>query len=516
MIRQSGILLHPTSLPGPYGIGDLGVNAYHFVDWLSEAGQTLWQVLPLGPTGYGDSPYASFSTFAGNPLLIGIENLLQEGYLNESETAPLRSASIRSVDFGTIIPIKNRLVRIAADRFLKASVSAAHQAFDRFCTQEAWWLDEYALFMNIKEHYDAQAAAKNLHGAMWSNFWPKKLALSDRGAIDVWKSEKDHAHSILITKVVQFFFFRQWAALKEYANSKGISIIGDLPIFVAADSVDVWSNRHLFQLDAEGRPQFVAGVPPDYFSATGQLWGNPLYAWDAHERDGFSWWIRRIQGNLRLFDWLRIDHFRGFESYWAVPADHKTAESGSWEKAPGHAFFKKLKETLGDLPILAEDLGFITEDVRDLRDSFGLPGMKILQFAFDAAESGKGLDCLNGFLPHMYSTNSVVYTGTHDNDTLKGWIEKAKPEEIDFITSYLGYAPKDISAALIRLALSSVSKFAVIPLQDLFGLSSESRMNTPSTLGNNWKWRFEEKDLVLSAALAFRNLSAMYGRNIQS
>lgn len=515
MIRQSGVLLHPTSLPGPYGIGDFGANAYHFIDWLSNAGQTLWQVLPLGPTGYGDSPYASFSTFAGNPLLIGIDKLIQDGYLIESEITPLRSASVRSVNFGAIIPIKNSLVRLAADRFLNGSDFSAHQAFDLFCNQEAWWLDDYALFMDIKEHYDAQAAAKNLHGAMWSNFWPKNLALKETEAILGWKSNKAHAHSMLITKVVQFFFFRQWAILKEYANSKGISVIGDLPIFVAADSVDVWSNRDLFQLDSEGSPQFVAGVPPDYFSETGQLWGNPLYAWDAHKRDGFSWWIRRIQGNLQLFDWLRIDHFRGFESYWAVPADHKTAETGSWEKAPGHAFFTKLKETLGELPILAEDLGFITKDVQDLRDSFGLPGMKILQFAFDAAESGKGLDCLNSFLPHMYPTNSVVYTGTHDNDTLSGWVKKAKQKEIDFIISYLGYVPKDISSALIRLALSSVSRFAVFPMQDILGLSSESRMNTPSTLGNNWKWRFEEKDLTLSAAHAFGALCSLYGRNTQ-
>ncbi len=512
MRRASGILLHPSSLPGPYGIGDIGKRAYAFVDWLVEAGQSLWQVLPLGPTGYGDSPYAAFSTFAGNPLLIGLDPLLASGYLHESDVAGVPKMDAESVDFGAIIPWKRSVIFRAAERFLSIATAQDRSAYAQFKNEESWWLNDYALFMDIKEEYDAKALAEGRHGAMWSNYWPSELALRTPSALAAWKAA--HEASIEKRKVEQFFFFSQWLALKAYANGRGVAIIGDLPIFVAADSVDVWGNRELFQLDERGTPVAVAGVPPDYFSATGQLWGNPLYDWHRHQQDQFAWWIRRIKGNLRLFDWLRIDHFRGFESYWSVPFGKPDAVEGRWEKAPGRAFFSALKSELGDLPILAEDLGFITEEVRALRDGFRLPGMKILQFAFDAAESGNGLDVENPFLPHMYDRNCVVYTGTHDNDTLRGWLDKAKPAELAFIRSYLGLSAKNSVPQLIRLAFSSVANFAVVPLQDVAGIGSEGRMNTPSTVGGNWKWRARERLFSQRAAHFLRENAFTYARNL--
>ena len=515
MQRKSGILLHPTSLPGKYGIGDIGKGAYQFVDWLSLAGQKLWQVLPLGPTGYGDSPYASFSTFAGNPLLVGLDLLVSEGYLTETDLNDSPISNEISIDYGTIIPWKFSKLHQAAQRFLSNPTPEEIESFTTFKQEEAWWLDDYVLFMDIKEQYDQKAIAEGRFGAMWSNYWPKDLALKKNNAIEEWLQKPKHQESMEERRVVQFFFFSQWQALKEYANEHGISIIGDIPIFVAPDSVDVWANRQLFQINDEGQPIAIAGVPPDYFSKTGQLWGNPLYNWKAHEEEHFAWWIQRIKGNMRLFDYLRVDHFRGFEAYWAIPFGNPTAEHGRWEKAPGHEFFRKLKEVLGDIPILAEDLGFITEEVRDLRDSFHLPGMKILQFAFDANESGQGLNTLNGFLPHMYTPLSVVYTGTHDNDTMKGWLDKATEKEEAFIREYLGYKPEDMVQALIRLAIASVSNFAILPMQDVLGLGSEARMNTPSTLGINWKWRSRSSDYTEDRAKALRTLSSLYGRNME-
>ncbi|GAB1482363.1 4-alpha-glucanotransferase [Treponema sp.] len=410
-------------------MGDLGKEAYRFVDWLDKAGQSLWQMLPLGPTGYGDSPYASFSTFAGNPNLIALEPLLRDGYLSKQDLRALRKLNADHIDYGQIIPLKQRALAIAAKAFLKNSTQSKNKSFAQFKKAEAWWLNDYALFMSIKNSQDIIASENNIEGAIWSTFWPKKLALREKKALFDW--EESNKLNIELIKVIQYFFFSQWLALKKYANDKGISIVGDLPIFVANDSVDVWSHRELFQLDAAGQPVAVAGVPPDYFSATGQLWGNPLYDWPKHQENGFSWWIQRIKSNLVLFDYLRIDHFRGFESFWSIPFGNKNAVVGSWEKAPGQEFFSKLKSQLPSLPILAEDLGFITDEVRKLRDSFSLPGMRILQFAFDAKESGKGLDVENSFLPHMYTKNSIVYTGTHDNDTLLSWIQKAKKKELD-------------------------------------------------------------------------------------
>jgi 4-alpha-glucanotransferase len=513
MKRSSGILLHPTSLPGPYGIGDFGRNAYAFLDWLHSAGQSLWQVLPLGPTGFGDSPYAAFSTFAGNPLLIGLEELAGEGWLAPSELVDGRPDFGAAVDFGQVIPWKKALVARAARRFTEQAALADRSAFNAFVAAEAWWLDDYALFMDIKEHFDSLARSAGRHGAMWSNFWPKDLALADPSALGAWSTDPEHAASIEVRRVEQYFFFKQWLALKAYANARGIAVIGDLPIFVAADSVDAWANRRLFKLDSAGQPEAVAGVPPDYFSQTGQLWGNPLYDWPAHQAEGFAWWIKRIQGNLRLFDWLRVDHFRAFEAYWAVPFGHPTAERGRWEKAPGREFFTALSAELGRLPILAEDLGFITPEVRALRDDFHLPGMKILEFAFDASESEKGIDARNGFLPHMYSEASVVYTGTHDNDTLRGWIGNAKPDELAFLDAYLDCAPAGRIRAMIRAALASVAAFAVIPMQDLLGLGSSARMNTPSTLGGNWSWRTTPGDFRADDAAWLKRVSELFARN---
>lgn len=513
-MRLSGVLLHPTSLPSAFGIGDLGRGAYQFIDWLQKGNQKLWQVLPLGPTGYGDSPYASFSTFAGNPLLIDLDNLVQRGYLQPADLLPIPSTNPAIVDYGSLIPWKMGLLDQAALHFLQSHSPEEEEAYTAFCVQERWWLDDFALFMDIKNHFDALATREGKGGAIWSNYWPEDLALGVPKALEAWKGQADHRQTIERRKVIQYFFFTQWKALKKYANDREIAIIGDLPIFVAADSVDVWAHRELFQLTEKGVPKKVAGVPPDYFSETGQLWGNPLYDWPKHTQQKYTWWIQRIKGNLRLFDWLRIDHFRGFEAYWSVPYGESTAIHGTWEKAPGHDFFSQLKTQLGDLPILAEDLGFITEEVRDLRDSFALPGMKILQFAFDAKESGKGLDVLNGFLPHMYNPQSIVYTGTHDNDTLKGWLDKALPQELAFIRSYLGYTPVNYVEALIRLALSSVATFAIIPMQDILGLGSEARMNTPSTIGNNWKWRITENQLTDQDAEFIHILSNLYGRNV--
>lgn len=515
MKRSSGILLHPTSLPGPYGIGDLGDAAYAFIDWLADAGQGLWQVLPLGPTGYGDSPYAAFSTFAGNPLLVSPDALERQGYLERSDFSGYPRLPESRVDYGAVIPAKNALLKKAAARFLSARGGAALDDFQAFKKAEAWWLDDFALFMDIKESYDAKAQAAGREGAMWSNYWPRELALRDAGALEAWTADPERAAAIEERKAIQFFFFRQWDALKAYANSKGIAVVGDLPIFVAPDSVDVWARRDLFRLDGEGRQTAMAGVPPDYFSETGQLWGNPLYAWDNHREGGFDWWIRRVHGNLRLFDWLRIDHFRGFEGAWSVPAGETTAVKGEWVRSPGKEFFAALRAELGELPILAEDLGFITDEVRSLRDSFGLPGMKILQFAFDAKEGGKGLDSSNGFLPHMYSPLSVVYTGTHDNDTLAGWISKASKDERRFVREYCacGGGRKELVAAMIRLAFASVAAFAVIPLQDVLALGSEARMNVPSTVGGNWAWRARKDQFRAADAQRLSALAATYARS---
>ena len=518
LTRASGILLHPTSLPETPGIGTIGKQAYKFIDWLHSAKQTLWQILPLGPTGYGDSPYASFSTFAGNPLMIDLENLAERGWANgESILPPDYIKNYGPVDFGSVVWWKIPVLKQAAEYFLSNANESDRQSFVDFKKDNADWLYNYSVFMSIKEFYDAKAQKENVFGAMWSNYWPQDLASYKKKAVANWIAE--HLKEIEIHKVIQFFFFTQWKSLKEYANSKGISIIGDIPIFVAADSADVWSNQKLFQLDKTGKSIAVAGVPPDYFSATGQLWGNPLYDWAAMKKDGYQWWIERIKASLNLVDYIRIDHFRGFEAYWSVPAGEETAVNGKWVPGPDHDLFKAIKDKLGDIPIIAEDLGVITDGVKKLRDDFELPGMKVLQFAFDLNEAGKE-GFVNAFLPHMYSPNCIVYTGTHDNDTMQGWLNKASDEEIKLICEYIegpgAYISRDnLCKKLVKLAFSSVARFAVIPMQDVFCIGDEGRINTPSTSdGKNWIWRMDSSLFDAGAAEWLKNLGKFYGRNI--
>ena len=526
--RKSGILLHPTSLSGSPGIGTLGKSAYRFADWLHRSNQKLWQILPLGPTGYGDSPYASFSTFAGNPLLVDFELLVERGWASADDTVP--PDYIRSdgpVDFGSVVWWKLPALSKCALYFLSHANDADRDVFASFKNDNEAWLDTYAVFMSVKNFFDEKAKTQDGNpggkNVMWNNSWPKELASCEPKAVEQWKVE--HAEEIEIIKAIQFFFAVQWGDLKRYANSLGIDIIGDIPIFVAPDSADVWANQKLFQLDENGIPTRVAGVPPDYFSATGQLWGNPLYDWDAMKKNGYAWWISRIRRMLSLVDCIRIDHFRGFESYWSVPYGEETAVKGMWVKCPGADFFAAVKASLGDIPIIAEDLGVITDEVRALRDACGFPGMKVLEFAFDPEEAGRG-GMTNAFLPHEYeNTRCVVYTGTHDNDTLQGWLLRERDDVVRCVAEYLCGKPlsdKDartmvtsgeLCGKLIREAFASIASYAVIPLQDVLGLDNGARMNTPSTTGGNWMWRMDENALSDKAAASLAFLSKFYGRN---
>lgn len=522
--RLSGILLHPTSLPGSAGIGTLGPYAYAFVDWLKSANQKIWQMLPLGPTGYGDSPYASFSTFAGNPLLIDSDLLVKAGWLEAAQAAPPSCLTVEDrVPFGEVVSWKIPLLKKAAAGFLQKARPKDRAAFESFKTAQVW-LESYATYMSIKEFYDEKARGEKRDGAMWNNYWPKPLAVCEKKAVAEWQAA--HKEEITVHEVIQFFFYTQWQNLKKYANEAGIRLFGDIPIFVAADSADVWANQSLFRLDKTGKPLAVSGVPPDYFSETGQLWGNPLYDWDAMKKDRYSWWINRIRAMLSLVDLIRIDHFRGFEAYWAVPAGEKTAVNGVWEPGPDHDLFREIKKQLGNPPIVAEDLGVITDRVRALRDDFNLPGMKVLQFAFDLNEAERGA-LVNSFLPHMYAQNCVAYTGTHDNETLQAWVDERSPEELALIRAYLGENPEspgdkgDLCRSLVRLTLASTAKIAVIPLQDLYGLGNEARMNAPSTSGGiNWQWRMKkdwletgEKTLSGQTARWLKTQGMLYARN---
>lgn len=522
--RRSGILLHPTSLSGTPGIGTLGRGAYSFVDWLVSAGQSLWQVLPLGPTGYGDSPYASFSTYAGNPLLIDLEYLVEKGRAEAVSILP--PEYIRSegpVDYGSVVWWKMPVLRQAALWFIKSGTVADKDAYHAFKEANSFWLDKYASFMTIKEYYDAASQKKKLD-CIWYRSWPEELAACNDSALVEWNDS--HILETEIVKTIQFFFFDQWHALKTYANKNGISIIGDIPIFVAPDSADVWSNQKLFLLDSHGVPVKVAGVPPDYFSATGQLWGNPLYNWDAMKKDGYEWWIRRILHILSMVDYLRIDHFRGFEAYWSVPYGEKTAVKGKWMSGPGKDLFEALKKSAGrDLPVIAEDLGLITDEVIKLRTYCGFPGMKVLQFAFDPVEA-KHNGMINSFLPHMYNSDCIVYTGTHDNDTLQGWLESIPVRQLRLVAGYM--TGTDINAAravelmktgdlrrkMITAAFASTAAFTVIPMQDILGVGHEGRMNTPSTTGANWTWRMDKKLPGKCEAEKLAIISDLYGRNI--
>lgn len=484
--RASGVLLHPTSLPGRYGIGDLGPAAYQFIKWLAESGCKLWQILPLGPTGYGDSPYQCFSAFAGNPYLISPDFLLRDDLLHPDDLKEIPDFPDVKVDFGRVISWKLNLLERAFIRF-KNSPGDGFNDFDRFCTEQDSWLTEFACFMAIKEANGNRP---------WTN-WPENLRRREREAMA--KAGQRHADAVERFKFLQFVFFRQWNALREHAHARGITIIGDIPIFVAHDSADVWANPELFFLDESGNPEVVAGVPPDYFSRTGQLWGNPLYRWDFLKETDYAWWIARLRSTLAQVDIVRLDHFRGFAGYWEIPGDSKTAERGRWVPGPGSEFLQTVKEALGDLPIIAEDLGEITPDVFALRDQFGLPGMKIVQFAFTGPD--------NVFLPHHYPENCVVYTGTHDNDTTLGWYQSAPESEREFACSYMDVGGEDISWDLIRLAWNSRAAFAITPLQDLLSLGTEARMNYPGTLGGNWDWRMTKGILTEDLNAQLRELN---------
>ncbi len=491
--RSAGILLHPTSLPGPYGIGDLGPEAYHWVDFLTDSQTSLWQVLPLGPTGYGDSPYQCFSAFAGNPYLVSPQLLVEDGLLHGNDLVNLPPFPAERVEYGMVIPWKLQTLAQAWRRFAERGAPQLREAFAAFRAEHAAWLEEYALFMALKEAHK---------GAPWPT-WEAALRRREPAALEA--ARRSLGDAVERQAFYQFLFFRQWGSLRAYARQRGVRIIGDAPIFVAHDSAEVWARPDLFYLDEHGNPTVVAGVPPDYFSETGQLWGNPLYRWEAHAAEGYAWWLARLRTVLNLVDIIRLDHFRGFAGYWEIPAGETTAVNGRWAPGPGAPFFSAVQEALGGLPLIAEDLGEITPDVTALREQFGLPGMKILVFAF-------GDDARNPFLPHNYSPNCVVYTGTHDNDTAAGWYQRAPEKERDFARRYLARDGHDIAWDLIRAAWSSVAVFAIAPMQDLLGLDNRARMNYPSRPSGNWQWRMTADALNegLRARLAEQN--RLYGR----
>jgi 4-alpha-glucanotransferase len=490
--RSSGMLLHPTSFPGPYGIGDLGPQAYRVIDFLADSGCKLWQVLPLGPTGYGDSPYQCFSAFAGNPYLVSPDLLLEQSLLVGEDLADMPNWNPACVDFGGLYHWKPVLLDRAFQRFESIPRGPIHTEFDAFRLNNASWLDDFALFMALK---DANG------GSAW-NEWPEPQRKRQKAALD--QARHAYADSITRQEFRQFLFFRQWNALRAYAHEKEMQIIGDIPIFVAMDSSDAWSHPDLFFLDEAGIPTVVAGVPPDYFSPTGQLWGNPLYDWDKHKQTGYKWWIERIQATLSTVDIVRIDHFRGFAGYWEIPGGAETAVNGRWVPGPGADLFNAISKALGDLPIIAEDLGEITPDVVELRDSFGLPGMKILQFGFSGPD--------NPFLPHLYTSNCVTYTGTHDNDTTLGWYRTAPPHERDFYHRYISRDNADVPGDMIRAIWGSVAVFAIAPLQDFLRLGTEARMNFPGKVGGFWSWRMDERVLSDDLKNYIRELNWVYKR----
>lgn len=499
--RSSGILLHVTSLPGPYGIGDLGPAAYQFADWLQQAGQRIWQVLPLVPVGLGNSPYASPSTFAGNPLLVSPDLLLEDGLLTASDLRARPAFGDDKAPFDRVIPFKRSLLERACDRFASGKMRDISQEYRSFRQDNVDWLDDYALFMALKE----------AHGGLAWTEWPRPLA--QRKLVDIESARSKHHRATEQHKFWQFLFFRQWRALKKYCNDRDIRIFGDLPIYVAHDSADVWAHPELFHLDDEGAPACVSGVPPDYFSNTGQRWGNPLYHWDRMKQNDYAWWYRRIRSSLALYDLLRLDHFRGFEAYWEIRADEATAENGRWMPGPGAHFFNVMKQRLGRLPLVAEDLGMITPQVTQLMAEFGLPGMAVLQFGLQADPSSH-------FLPHNFNQNVIAYTGTHDNDTLVGWwrSQQRRPPEKDarpFTRRYAGLNGRTGAAIhwpLIQTLMGSVADTVIVPLQDVLGLGSDARMNVPGRAENNWTWRCRAGQCSDEAAGRLREMVETYGR----
>jgi 4-alpha-glucanotransferase len=502
--RSSGILLHPTSLPGRFGIGDFGDEAYRFIDFMSEGGQTLWQILPLGPPTFGNSPYQCFSAFAGNTLMISPERLVEIGLLSKEDLADAPKFPRERIGWKRVTEFKNGLLEKAVENFRRGDFPKIRQDLDGFRHYAAGWLADYSLFAALKDEHQ---------GKEW-NTWEAGLAGRERKAIEEARGRlKDRIEA---QELLQYLFFRQWLELKKYANGKGIKVIGDMPIFVAHNSADVWANPALFKLDDAGDPMVVAGVPPDLFSKTGQLWGNPVYDWDEVRARGFGWWVSRMRETLKTVDIVRVDHFRGFAATWEVPAGDETAEQGEWVEVPGRELFQALKKALGDLPVLAEDLGTITPDVIELRDELGLPGMRVLQFAFSAGPQ-------DTHLPHNYVHNTVVYTGTHDNDTVVGWYNSAADEgstrdekqierERDYARKYLNTDASQINWDFIRAAMASVADIAIIPLQDVLGLDSTARMNIPASEEGNWGWRFRAEMLKADLSKRLREMTGVYGR----
>ncbi len=491
--RASGILLHPTSLPGKYGIGSLGKAACEFIDFLVRAKQQFWQMLPLGPTGYADSPYQCFSSHAGNPNLIDLDILVKSRLLQADDLEDYPHFSNKKVEYEGIQQTRLPLLRKAFHTFMTYADSTEKLAYRNFLKEQSKWINDYALFMAIKANRNQNPWYQ------WENPL-KKREPEAINAIQALLHEEVDFH-----KFLQFLFFKQWIAVKEYAFNHKIRIIGDIPLYVALDSADAWANPEIFEFDENLDPIRVGGVPPDYFSETGQLWGNPLFRWDVLKEQGYRWWIDRIKTNLFLYDIIRIDHFRGFAAYWAVPYGEKTAINGQWITCPGKEFFDAMRMEFGDLPIIAEDLGVITPDVEELRDGFGLPGMKILQFAFDSSEA-------NDYIPYNYPKNCIVYTGTHDNDTVVGWFDNASPNDRAYVLDYLNTNDYEIHWSFIRLAWASVANTAIVPMQDLLGLNTSARMNLPGTTQNNWQWRVNADACTPELAGKLAHLTVLYGR----
>ena len=494
--RAAGILMPITSLPSEYGIGCFSKSAYDFVDWLKEAGQSYWQILPLGPTSYGDSPYQSFSTFAGNPYFISLKALVEEGVLTKEDCDKVNwGKRTDSVDYEKIYKGRYKLLRKAYEN---SSISE-NADYQRFVAENNWWLSDYALFMAVKDQFG---------GVEWTK-WAEDIRLRWGNAMDYYRREL--YFDIEFQQYMQFKFYEQWMKLKKYANEKGIQIIGDIPIYVAMDSADTWAHPELFQLDEENMPTAVAGCPPDGFSATGQLWGNPLYRWDYHRNTGYQWWISRLSYVFRLYDVVRIDHFRGFDEYFSIPYGAENAIGGHWEKGPGIDLFRKAEQALGWKQVIAEDLGYVTDSVRQLVHDSGFPGMKVLEFAFDSRDSG----CANDYLPHNYPENSVAYTGTHDNETIAGWWKSITAKERKLARDYLcdSCTPdKDLYKCFISLVMRSSAKLCVIPMQDYMGLDNSCRMNQPSTVGKNWKWRICKRELTVKLQKEIHGIALRYGR----
>lgn len=489
--RSSGILMHITSLPSPYGIGTLGKEAYDFVDFLYKSGQSYWQVLPIAPTGYGDSPYQSCSAFAGNPYFIDLPLLTEMGLLKKDYYENIDfGEDCTKVDYHKIFHKKMPILKKA---FIN-SKGKYESNIKKFRENNKTWIEDYALYMGIKEKFNLKPFQE----------WDEKIKLRDEEVLEKYRKELENEIDYWI--FLQYIFFKQWMDLKSYANNKGIKVIGDIPIYVAKDSADTWANSEVFVLDENKNPNVISGCPPDDFSATGQLWGNPIYRWDYLDNDGYDWWIERIRASRRIYDITRIDHFRGFESYWEVPVEEDTAINGKWVKGPGMKLFNKIKEELGEIEIIAEDLGFLTKEVVDFRIASGYPGMKVLQFAFDTREESE-------HLPHNYDKNCVVYTGTHDNATVYNWIQNANQKEVKFATKYLKLTKEEgYNWGFIRGALSSVANLSVIQMQDYLGLLNEARMNVPSTIGGNWQWRIKKDHLTDELAENIYNITKLYGR----